>query len=129
MSFTITEQPIGIGGNYNIIVVQGAVTTIFRRDNIFRQIIEQIYTLSDQISGGSSVFGSQAITNGLNVVSVIFAIPFAAVPVVVACVGIVTGEDEVYAVVEQDTVTVNGFTAKLSASVSSANYKLNWTAK
>lgn len=86
-------------------------------------------TISSSASGGTTVQkGSQAITNGTATVSVVFGSAFGSVPSVVATVGRNAGDDEILCNIDQDTITVNGFTAHLSASVPNANYKLNWMA-
>lgn len=73
--------------------------------------------------------GRTAITNGENAVEVEFDTPFSTAPVVVAIVAIPSGGDVIWASVDDSTVTVNGFTALLSAAVPATGYKLNWEAK
>lgn len=72
--------------------------------------------------------GSTAITSGTGSVAVTFASPFAVAPKVTAVVSKPSGGDQVFATIDEATITVNGFTAYLSADAPAAGYKLHWIA-
>lgn len=82
------------------------------------------------LAGGEDMIArdSTAIANAAESVAVIFAAPFTAVPIVTASVGKPSGGDNLWATVDQSTVTINGFTAYLSAPAPAGTYKLNWLA-
>jgi hypothetical protein len=61
-------------------------------------------------------------------VDVVFAIPFASVPIVVANVQRPAGGDAIWAVIRAGSVTVNGFTADLSGAAPDGTYSLAWIA-
>lgn len=72
--------------------------------------------------------GSQAVTNGLDTVSVVFPVAYAAIPVVVASISRPVAESLIQVNIDEASITVAGFTASLSGAVGSANYKLKWMA-
>ncbi|HEX5177106.1 MAG TPA: hypothetical protein VFV83_08760 [Chthoniobacteraceae bacterium] len=74
------------------------------------------------------LYGSEAITGGESSVAVIFSEPFAAAPVVTATVGKPAGGDNIWATVDQESITTDGFTAYLSGPTPAEDYFLNWTA-
>lgn len=69
-----------------------------------------------------------AITAGATSVAVVFSSPLAATPIVVATVSRPAGGDAIWPIIDQDTVTVDGFTADLSGTPSDGTYKLNYIA-
>lgn len=83
------------------------------------------------ISGSSTDVeaGSQAIGAGVDTISVVFGTPFAVAPVVVATVSRPVAENLIECNIDEASITVAGFTASLSATTASANYKLKWMAK
>lgn len=72
--------------------------------------------------------GSQAIGNGLDTVSVVFPVAFAAIPAVVATVSRPAADPLIDWNIDEASITVNGFTASLGATTPNGNYKLKWMA-
>lgn len=73
--------------------------------------------------------GTQFIGNGKDTIDVVFSPAFPTLPTtVVATIGRSAGEDLIECNIDQDSITVNGFTAHLSATTSGVNYVLNWSA-
>lgn len=71
---------------------------------------------------------TQAIGNGVDTISVVFPTPFASVPVIVITIKKPVADSIIDANVDSASVTVNGFTASLGGSTTSANYGLSWIA-
>lgn len=72
--------------------------------------------------------GSEAIGNGLDTVSVVFPVAYAAIPVVTATVSRPAADPLITWNIDEASITVNGFTASLGANTINANYKLKWMA-
>ena len=72
--------------------------------------------------------GTTAITAAADHVDVAFSVPFASPPIVVGNIQRPVGGDQLWAIVRDATVTVNGFTADLSAPAPDGTYKLSWIA-
>lgn len=72
--------------------------------------------------------GSTAITNGESDVDVTFAAPFSVAPKVVAVVSEPSGGQQLFATIDESTITEDGFTAKLSAAAPASGYLLHWMA-
>lgn len=72
--------------------------------------------------------GSQAIGNGVDTISVIFPVAYAAAPTVVACISRPVAENMVELNIDEASITTTGFTASLSAATGTANYKIKWMA-
>lgn len=81
------------------------------------------------ISGDTIQAAAQDIGSGVDAISVVFGTPFAVAPVIVATISKPVAENMIECTIDQASITVNGFTASLTAATSSANYKLNWMAK
>lgn len=73
--------------------------------------------------------GSQVIGSGVETISVVFPTPFAVAPVVVATISRPVAEGLIEVNIDEASITVAGFTASLSATTPSANYRLKWMAK
>lgn len=83
------------------------------------------------INGNTFYFqtGSQAITVGLDLVTVVFPTAFGSVPKMPrVSIARPAGGNLIYANVNSDSVTVNGFTADLSQVAPDGTYTLNWEA-
>jgi hypothetical protein len=72
--------------------------------------------------------GSQAIGLGVETVAVVFPVAFVATPNIVISISRPESENLIEANIDEDSITVNGFTASLGAATGSANYKLKWMA-
>ena len=72
--------------------------------------------------------GSEAIGNGLDTVSVVFPVAYAAIPVVTATVSRPVADPLIDWNIDEASITVNGFTASLGATTPNGNYKLKWMA-
>lgn len=72
--------------------------------------------------------GSEAVANGTDTVTVVFPSAFVGTPSVVVTVSRPLGEFLIYANIDDASLTATGFTASLSGTVTSANYKLKWMA-
>lgn len=89
------------------------------------------YLLRISAAGGlsGSQFGSQAITNGADTVSVVFAEAFDAVPSSIrVSISRPTGGDIITVNVNSDSITAAGFTCDLGNNVPNGNYTLEWEA-
>lgn len=74
--------------------------------------------------------GSQFITNGSDLVTVVFPVPFASPPVVVVSVSKPNAASVLIdSNVNRTDVTATGFTASLGAAPVGVDYKLNWIAQ
>lgn len=73
--------------------------------------------------------GNQAIGSGVETISVVFGTAFGVAPVVVATISRPVAENMIECNIDEASVTVAGFTASLSSTTGSANYKLKWMAK
>lgn len=83
------------------------------------------------ISGASTDIqaANQNIGSGVDTIAVVFATPFAVAPVVVATISRPVAENLIQCNIDQASITTLGFTASLSATTGSANYKLKYFAK
>ncbi len=74
--------------------------------------------------------GIQAITEGTNIVSVVFALPFPNTTyyIMVAMENIVDFPVSIYSYIITDK-TMDGFEVSFSGDMDSDNYKLNWIAQ
>lgn len=72
--------------------------------------------------------GSQDIGNGVDTISVVFGAAFGAAPTVVATISRPVAEGLIECNIDQASITVAGFTASLSSTTGSANYKIKWMA-
>lgn len=72
--------------------------------------------------------GKVNIANGAKTVDVVFSAPLSVVPIVSPTVSRPAGGDAIWATVDEDSVTVNGFTASLSGAAPDGNYKLHYIA-
>lgn len=72
--------------------------------------------------------GQQAIANGADTVSVVFPTVFAAVPDVTVTISRPSGEALIPVNINQDSLTVTGFTAELGGTTPSGNYFIHWFA-
>lgn len=74
--------------------------------------------------------GKTAISNGAESVAKVFDTAFAsgANVAVIATVAMPSGGDNIFATIDESTVSNTGFTARLSAAAPNGNYKLNWMA-
>lgn len=73
--------------------------------------------------------GNQAIGSGVETISVVFGTAFAVAPVVVATISRPVAENLIDCNIDEASVTTAGFTASLTSTTGSANYKLKWMAK
>lgn len=81
------------------------------------------------VAGGSSIqSGNQAIGSGVDTISVVFPVAFAAAPDVIISISRPVAENLIYANVDRASVTTAGFTASLGSTTGSANYELTWIA-
>lgn len=72
--------------------------------------------------------GTQNIGNNVDTISVVFPVAFAGIPEVVLTISRPAAENLIYANIDEASITANGFTATLSGSTTSANFKLKWFA-
>ena len=77
---------------------------------------------------GTLQSGSQDIGSGVDTISVVFPVAYAAAPVVVATMSRPAAENLIELNIDQASITVAGFTASLSSTTASANYKIKWMA-
>lgn len=81
------------------------------------------------VSGSSTLqSGSQDIGSTVDTISVVFPIAYAAAPTVIASMSRPVAENLIYANIDQASITTTGFTASLSSTTGSANYKIKWIA-
>jgi ammonia channel protein AmtB len=101
-----------------VVVVDGALT--MRTKDSTGTV--RVFQLSQGVTAGVV-----NITNGADTVAVVFASPLGAVPIIDALfIEKPNGGAEAIGVVSFHTLTVNGFTAELSAAVGAVGYKLHW---
>ena len=73
--------------------------------------------------------GSVAIDSGATSVDVAFSAPLSTTPAAVTCtISRPAGGDAIWAIVDEDTIAVDGFTAELSGATADGSYKLNYIA-
>lgn len=73
--------------------------------------------------------GSQDIGSGVSTISVVFAPAFSGVPTsIVATMSRPVAEDLIAINIDEASITAAGFTATLSGTTASANYKMKWMA-
>lgn len=72
--------------------------------------------------------GRVSIDAAATTVDIVFSAPLSSVPTVTCTVSRPAGGDNIWAHVEEDTLTVNGFTAELSGAPPDGTYKLNYIA-
>ena len=96
------------------------------------QLIFKILESLPFISGGGGTStlqsGSQNIGSGVETISVVFPVAFAATPDVVISISRPVDENLIYANIDDASLTATGFTVSLGAATGSANYKLKWMA-
>lgn len=82
------------------------------------------------IPGATSTLqsGSQDIGSGVDTIAVVFPVAYAVAPVVVISMSRPVAESLIFVNIDQASITTLGFTASLSATTGSANYKLKWMA-
>lgn len=85
--------------------------------------------ISSIVTNTSFQAGSQAIGSGVDTISVVFPTAFAVAPVVVASISRPVAEGLIQVNIDEASITTLGFTASLSATTGSANYRLKWMAK
>lgn len=85
--------------------------------------------ISSLVTNTTLQAASQDIGNGVDTISVVFGTAFAAAPVVVGTISRPVAENLIEVNIDQASITTLGFTASLSATTGSANYKLKWMAK
>lgn len=98
-------------------------------NELLRKILLGLAEIS--ISGGGTgtlQSGSQNIGSGVDTISVTFPVAFAATPDVVLTISRPAAEDLIQVNIDDASLTTTGFTASLSATTGSANYKLKWFA-
>lgn len=91
----------------------------------------RLQQLIEVVSGSGALnlqSGSQPILIGSDTVSVVFPIPFVSVPTVVASISRPSTENLVEFNIDENSITVNGFSASLGAATGTANYNLKWIA-
>jgi hypothetical protein len=76
---------------------------------------------------GGSVFGSVAIASGSNTVTISTSWSFTPTTVIVSVITPVNG-DQIFATVDQSTISEHGFIATLSSPVSASGYLLSYVA-
>lgn len=79
-------------------------------------------------AGANLQSGSQAIGSGLDTVSVVFPVAYAAVPTVVVSLSRPAADPIMEVNIDEASITVNGFTASLGGTTVDANYRLKWMA-
>jgi len=72
--------------------------------------------------------GVQSIGSGVSTISVVFPTAYASAPTVLGSISRPVAEDLIMMNIDQASITTTGFTATLSGTTTSANYKLNWMA-
>lgn len=105
--------------NNNIVTFDGITGKLIKDSGV---AISSLITTSNLQSGSGSVL------SGANSLAIVFPVPFAAPPTVVASIGHPTGEANNIVNILTDTVTALGFTARLTGAAPSANYRILWHA-
>lgn len=85
--------------------------------------------ISDIVTEDDLQAGSQAIGSGVDTISVVFPTVMTGVPVVLASMSRPAAEDLIFINIDEASITAAGFTASLSSTTGSANYRMKWMAK
>lgn len=118
----------GGGGTGDVVGPAGAVDgNIAIFDGVTGKLIEDSGINISQINT-TLQSGSQNIGAAVDTISVVFPVAFVALPDVVLTISRPAAEDLIYVNIDDASLTVAGFTASLSATTGSANYKLKWFA-
>lgn len=121
----------GAAGTGDVVGPAGAVDgNIVIFDGVTGKLIEDSgINITDIVTNDTFQAGSQAIGSGVNTISVVFPVAFAVPPVIVGTMSRPVGENLFDVNIDEASITVAGFTASLSGTTLSANYRLKWMAK
>lgn len=119
-SVSIEDQGVELTAGVSVINFVGAGVTA--------TVVGDDVTVTIPGSSSSVQSGTQDIGNGVDTISVVFPVAFATAPDVVVSISRPSGENLVFANINEASITVNGFTAELSGTTTSANFKLKWMA-
>lgn len=122
---------IPAGGGGDVVGPASAVNNdIALFDGVTGKLIKDSgVAISSIVTNATLQAGSQVIGSGVDTISVVFGTPFASPPVVVATMSRPVAENMIELNIDEASITVAGFTASLSSTTGSANYRLKWMAK
>lgn len=122
VTITIPADVVGpaIAVNNNLAAFDGVTGKLIKDSGI---------AISSVVTTSTLQSGSQAIGTGVDTISVVFPTPFSVAPVVVATMSRPVAESLIELNIDEASITALGFTASLSASTGSVNYRLKWMAK
>lgn len=122
VTVTIPADVVGPAGavNDNLAAFDGVTGKLIKDSGI---------AISSIVTNATLQAGSDAIGSGVDSIAVVFPTAFAAAPTVVATISKLTVENLIEVNIVTSTVTTLGFTAHLSATTPTANYRINWMAK
>lgn len=104
------------------------LVAILEQDQASFNRLQQLIEAVSSAGGANLQSGSEPILIGSDTVSVTFPVPFASVPDVVASISRPSTENLIEFNIDENSITVNGFTASLGAATGTANYNLKWMA-
>jgi len=97
-------------------------------NELLRKILLGLPDISGGGGSGNVQSGSQAIGSGVDTISVVFPVAYSGVPDVVISISRPVAENLIQANIDEASITTTGFTASLSATTGTANYRIKWMA-
>lgn len=100
--------------------------------DLLKKILDRLNEMTGGGGGGggtsNAVMGEQSIGIGVDFVDVVFAVPFASAPHVVASISRPAGQFLIEMNVNQDSITAAGFRAELSATTPTTDFVIHYVA-